>query len=245
MSEPIFIREYTVDYGHIDSRGVSRPSAIVDFMQDAATLHADQLGLSREAMLEVGAFWVLSRLKCHLDRPLQPYEVVTVHTWPRAIKGPLFYRDFHFFAGGEQIGWAVTAWALVDVKTRRLLRPKTVVPSMPMLVQDLEETLGKLPAAETVPVSTRTVGYSDVDVNRHLNNVKALDIASDLFGLESKPELFVSDLCVNYFSESSCGSVLTLSRGTTDTGSTIVTASEEDTPRFECEILFSSFYSRT
>ena len=79
---------------------------------------------------------------------------------------------------------------------------------MPMLVQDLEETLGKLPAAETVPVSTRTVGYSDVDVNRHLNNVKALDIASDLFGLESKPELFVSDLCVNYFSESSCGSAV-------------------------------------
>lgn len=243
MSEQIFVRNYTADYGHIDSRGISRPSAIVDYMQDAATLHADQIGLSRDAMLEAGAFWVLSRLKYHLERPLQPYETVTLHTWARSIRGPLFYRDFYFFSGGEQIGWAVTAWALVDVGTHRLLRPKSIVPSMPMLTRELTETLGRLPAAETAPVSTRTVGYSDVDVNRHLNNVKALDIASDQFGLEASPSLFVSDLRANYFSESSCGTVLTLSRGSTEDGSLIVSAAEENTPKFECEAVFSPFCS--
>lgn len=243
MSELIFTHEYTVDYGHIDIRGVSRPSTVVDFMQDCATQHAERLGLSRQAMLEHNAFWVLSRLHYHLERPFQPYETICVHTWARTIKGPLFYRDFHFFHGEEKVGWAITAWALIDVHSHRLLRPKTVIPTLPMLQQDLTATLGKLPAAACVPVSTRTVGYSDVDVNRHLNNVKALDIASDLFELEHHPELFVSDLRVNYFSESACGTVLSLSRGCTQSGSTIITASDKDTPNFECEVLFSPFSS--
>ena len=42
-------------------------------MQDAATVHAEALGLSPAAL---GVVWVLSRIKATLTRPLLPYERV-------------------------------------------------------------------------------------------------------------------------------------------------------------------------
>ena len=38
-------REYEISYSHIDNRGVAKPSFLWSMMQDAATVHAEALGL--------------------------------------------------------------------------------------------------------------------------------------------------------------------------------------------------------
>ena len=43
-------KEYALDIGHIDGRGIARPSAVIDFMQDLATRHAGEMGLSEKVM---------------------------------------------------------------------------------------------------------------------------------------------------------------------------------------------------
>lgn len=52
-----FEKDYPITFSHIDNRGIARPSALFDIMQDAATEHADALHLNAD---DLGALWVLS-----------------------------------------------------------------------------------------------------------------------------------------------------------------------------------------
>lgn len=38
-------REYEISYSHIDNRGIAKPSFLWSMMQDAATVHAEALGM--------------------------------------------------------------------------------------------------------------------------------------------------------------------------------------------------------
>ena len=48
-------REYEISYSHIDNRGVAKPSFLWSMMQDAATVHAEALGLGPAALGGLGA----------------------------------------------------------------------------------------------------------------------------------------------------------------------------------------------
>ena len=59
------------------------------------------------------------------------------------------------------------------------------------------------------------VRYSDLDVNNHVNNVRAVELISDALDLYKQPG-FVSELQVNYTAETACGESLSLLTGTAD-----------------------------
>ena len=229
--------EYTIDIGHTDSRGLARPSTIIDFMQDIATRHAEQTGLAEGATRQ-HAFWVLSRLRYEMKRPLRSYETVRVTTWPRQIKGALWYRDFRFEVNGEEVGTAVTGWAIVNWETRKLMRPQLLQAEIPEQIVGKPEFLKGIRCPETVPCFDRVVRYSDIDVNRHLNNVKAVDILSDAFGLEQSETRWVYKMQVNYLNETRCGTTLHI-RSCTQENSLIVAAFDGEQENVQAEIFFS------
>ncbi len=232
-------KEYVLDIGHIDSRGIARPSAVIDFMQDIATCHAGEMGLSDAVAIQNG-FWVLSRLKYRLTRPLRAYETLRLITWPRQLKGATWYRDFLFEAEDGQIGGAVTMWAIVDMTTHRLLRPKALGLSFADQIVGQPEMLAAIRTEHLQPCFDRVVRYSDIDVNHHLNNVKAVDILSDAFGLEDDETRWVSQMQVNYLSETTCGTTLTLARGAGADGRLCVAAFDGEREKVQSEVGFST-----
>ncbi|MDO5549453.1 MAG: thioesterase [Eubacteriales bacterium] len=207
-----FEKEFVLEVGHIDGRQIARPSALVDFMQELATNHAEALGLDKAARERCNAFWVLSRLKYYLNRPLRQHEKLRVVTWPRKIKGALWYRDFRFFAGEEEVGHAVTAWSIISADQHKLVRPKAMQVDVPEQEFGITELLSQIPDHNLQPYFARQVHYSDIDINRHLNNVKAVDILSDAIGLEKHDDWYVSEFQVNYKAETACGTTLQLLR---------------------------------
>lgn len=238
MPEVQLSKDYALDIGQIDCRGIARPSAIVDFMQDIATRHAVEMGIGGEALAKKNAFWVLSRVKYVLDRPLHLFDVVNVTTWPRQIKGASWYRDFAFRVDGQPVGHAVTMWAIVDLTTRRLLRPKSLgMDITPQLVGE-QEVLKSLHAEQQETCFSREVRYSDIDINRHLNNVKAVDILSDAFGLEHNETRWVSQMQINYIHETICGTTLDIVRGTGKNG-LYVAAKDGEQENVQAEVVFS------
>lgn len=244
MPECQLTREYVLDIGQIDSRHMARPSAIVDFMQDIATRHAGVMGISGEELEKKNCFWVLSRLKYTLNRPLYFYEKLRVTTIPRKLRGASWYRDFVFETEDGVVGNAVTVWAIVDLETRRLVRPQSL--GMNFTEQDTGQTemLRALRAENLEPCFDRVVRYSDIDVNCHLNNVKAVDILSDTFGLEDDTARWVSQLQVNYISESICGTKLSLMRGVQSDGSLCVAAYDGEQEKVQARAVFSTVKSR-
>ena len=232
-------KEYTLDIGQIDSRGIARPSAVVDFMQDLATRHAEELGLSGDFMKENHVFWVLSRLKYTLHRPLYSYETIRLTTWPRQVRGALWYRDFCIEDENGVIGNAVTAWALVDTETHRLVRPKSLGVTLEDQIIGQPEMLKGIHSEGLEPCFDRVVRYSDIDVNHHLNNVKAVDILSDAFGLEEDVSRWVSQMQVNYLCETTCGTKLTLARRQGQNG-LCVSALDGEQENVQAQVIFST-----
>ena len=107
-----------------DLFGQCRPSAMMDFLQEAATGAAVALHVSREEMLRShGVFWMLARIWYRLDAPVFWNERLTVQTWHRGgSHGASMYRDFDLFRDGVRIGEGVSLWVLADAETRKLRR---------------------------------------------------------------------------------------------------------------------------
>lgn len=193
------------------------PPPVLGYLQEAATLAAEDGGFGREKTLEYHAFWMLARIWFRLDRPLRWEEKVTVRTWHRGSKTALMYRDFDLLAGGVPVGEAVSAWVLAGVEDRKLLRLSQM--------RELEGTEGgglckqltlsklRMPG-EMEERDRRRMGYSDTDINGHVNNTRYADFVCDALRLEGLPRSrFLSDLQIGYTAESRAGDVLTLEVG--------------------------------
>lgn len=193
-------REYEVNYSHIDNRGIAKPSFLWNIMQDAATVHAEELHLGPA---ELHILWVLSRMKVRLSRPLRPYERIRCETWCPGIRGVSWYRCFAFYAGEEPVGDAQSMWVTLDPETHRILAPEQLPRIRGLPAHRAWRAVR--PAAQAVVrnrarAHVHPVLYSDLDVNNHVNNVRVVELVSDALDLQRQPG-FVSSLQVNYTAE--------------------------------------------
>lgn len=205
--ETVFVKSYELTYSHIDWRGIARPSAYFDFMQDAATVHAHMAHLGSE---DLSALWVLSRIHAEFERPLAPYDRLELSTWCAGIKGASWLRAFSFAVNGEPVGRAISSWVILDEKTHRILRPGTIPAAANYICADRPTMSmpGKLEYSELPLHHTHTVTYSDLDINQHLNNVRVAALVSDSLDLSESD--WIRSVQINYTTETPPGAELEL-----------------------------------
>lgn len=241
--EAIYERTATVGPGESDLFGMCRPSAVMDYLQMAATEHAGRLQVSRgDVIANYHCLWLLARLWYRLKRPIWRSEAVTVRTWPRTVIGASIYRDFALYVGQELVGEAVSVWVLADVQTRALLRADRVQQILDLPQQNLGQTrmLRRLsPPPDLQFKMERTVHYSDTDVNGHMNNMRYADVACDALGLETMDGVYPSQMQINFLQECRAGETLKVfGRWEQDTAFARG-ADGEGKPRFDVCIGFS------
>ncbi len=213
--EEVFVKSYELTYSHIDCHGVARPASYFDFMQDAATVHARMAHLDHG---DLNAIWVLSRMYAEFDRPLIAYENLELSTWCAGIKGASWLRAFAFAVDGKTVGRAISSWVILDRDTHRILRPANVPAASDYICAD--RTTLPIPAKLTLAGlslhHTHRVEYSDLDINRHLNNVRIAALVSDALDLSETD--FVRTIQINYTAETPFGATLELyAKRTADT----------------------------
>lgn len=195
-----------IDTRDADGRSRCRPSALLGYLQEAATLAAESRGFGREVLLEKhGAFWMLARMWYRLDRPLRWGEELTVHTWHRGGKGASMYRDFDLFVDGKPVGEAVSLWVLVRLEDRQMLR-LSQIPELEGTSggeRNKEIQLSKLRLPEEMSLAERRMmHYSDTDINAHVNNTRYADFACDAIRADLLPEdVFVAGMQLGYHAE--------------------------------------------
>lgn len=212
---------FTVDSRDVDLTGCARPSAILGYLQEAATMAALRLGVSGpETLKKYNCFWMVVRIWVHLDRPLRWNERFTVRTWHRGAKGASTYRDFDLICDGVTVGEAVSTWVLADRDTYKLLR-------MSRLEEFQGTDGGPLCKARTLhrvrmpEVMTgredRALHYSDTDINGHVNNIKYADFACDALHLEDKLSgRFIQELQIGYLDQCHAGETITVETAAQD-----------------------------
>ena len=157
-----------------DLHGRLLPRTFCLLLQEAASAHAAELGVSVDTLIARGVAWVLSQLRIDVQRWPTGGERLTIETWPEAASGTRTERRFAVrTADGQRVGEAVTIWLVLDLNRRRPVRlPDFVRDALAEVVaSDEPATLDPIPAFAS-PRHTRslTVGYSDLDPVRHANN---------------------------------------------------------------------------
>ncbi|MFH0878201.1 MAG: acyl-ACP thioesterase domain-containing protein [Lentisphaerota bacterium] len=183
------IREetYTVRAYEVGPQGTSSLQTICNYLQEAAGHHARLLGVGIEDLLKQDLTWVLSRLHVQVLRFPSWREELSLLTWPSQINRLFACRDFELFdASSQRIAIATSAWLMLNTQTGRPVSiPERIATFHPKKrTRALEDDFDKLPALQTVEAEHRfSVRLSDLDMNRHVNNVNYIEWA-----VESVPE---------------------------------------------------------
>ncbi len=209
MKHAVWTQEHVVRSFLADGTKRLGLTALLDLLQDAAWEHATHLGHGHEAMLAEQLIWVLVRQKVAVQR--WPAWGTTVHlrTWVRPTKSSLALRDFELLSDGEVVGVATTSWLLVDATTRRPSRRSVADLSVEFRhdrALDLEAP--KLaPRADLVERLVHEVRRGDLDLNRHVNNVRYAR-----WSLDALPDdgLGLAGYEVNFLAEARAGDRITI-----------------------------------
>ncbi len=179
-------------------------TALLNLLQDAAWEHATHLGHGHEAMLAERLIWVLFRQKVAMERWPAWGAALQVRTWVRPTKGSIALRDFELLSGGEVVGVATTSWLLVDAETRRPSRRSVAELSVEFRRDHaLELEAPKLALrADLVERHVHDVRRGDLDLNRHVNNVRYAQ-----WSLDALPDdgLALAGYEVNFLAEVGAG----------------------------------------
>ncbi len=203
-------QEYTIRAYDVDTKSKWRPSAIFTRMQEIAEDHAILAHAGRQELVEErGMAWMLTRLHLQMDRYPDLMDEIKVVTWPGKPTKLFFVRHTMFLdAFGKELGRATSLWVLFNIKERSLCRTGEIGENYPY---DLSHGLAlpdptKIRLPEEMPLAcTRTVAYSEVDMNGHLNNAKYADWICELFDLDTLKRDSVKDFKINFIAEAYMG----------------------------------------
>lgn len=155
---------------------------------DAATAHANLLGVGYDRLIAEGNAWVLSRLAIEMKRYPRVGEEYALTTWIEDFNRHFSARNFEITgAGGEVIGYARSIWIAINIASRRPADLTSIID----LAQSISgrrcpmEPQGKLRFdSGRESCSDYTVTVSDIDSNRHLTTARYVELAVNCADLE-------------------------------------------------------------
>ena len=179
---PIFEHRFAITENLVDRYGRAKPSALLYMIQQAAGAHCRLLAVDTPTLDAKHLFWAVSRCRVQISRLPRLDEQVRVTTWPMPTTKVAYPRSVVAYDGeGNELFRAISLWVLMDSRSRAM-----VLPGKSGILVD-----GTLTGAElAVPhaIATRelestklkTVGYSLLDRNGHMNNNRYMDWVEDL-----------------------------------------------------------------
>ena len=131
----MYRHQFTVSDNEVDQNGHVNNVVYIQWMQDVATLHFDELGGTR-AMQEAGATWVVRSHNIEYLKPVFAGEDVIALTWVVSFRRVRSLRRYRFLRQRDNVLLArgETDWIFVDVTSGRPRRiPDEVSGLLPLL----------------------------------------------------------------------------------------------------------------
>jgi len=198
-----------------DARHIARPSSVWRWLQEAANRQMLTERPSYDELMERGLSFLLSRMCVDFIRPILQYEDLTVETFALPSRGFSFDRGYRLTdAEGKTVAAGLSVWALYDRNAGRFARVETLGDGYSGGEAPSVSTPARFLIPETValaPVGERKVMWSDVDVNRHVNNTGYPNILCDYLPDPGAGDLL--GMSINYRNEAKLGETVGIFRG--------------------------------
>ena len=210
--EPIYDQTFTVDDGMADRFGRLKTASILTIIQEASGHHSDLLKVDHDTLNESALFWAVSRHRVQISRIPRLGETLRVETWPMPTTRVAYPRSVVAYDGnGQECFRSVSLWVLMDQNTRNMITPGKSGIVVSGTVRGTELAIpSSLCPAKSRNLGSRTVCFTDLDRNGHMNNARCMDWISDLLPSIFHKDHPVKEFTVCYLSEAKEGEPLEL-----------------------------------
>lgn len=194
-----FKKDIEVDVHDVDFNGVCRASSLMKYIQAAAQMQLTENGMSYDNLRARDRAFILSRIRLEFYEPIYTYDKLEAHTFPCISRGYSFLRCYGLYKNGVTVGRAISIWALIDTKSRGLVKVADFDLNLPTYEPWDNLVLSHIRLPSTMKkVGTYTVAYADLDQNKHINNTKYADIFANFLPLDKKR---IDTMTINYMNE--------------------------------------------
>jgi medium-chain acyl-[acyl-carrier-protein] hydrolase len=210
----VWREEFRIHFYDVEPGGRASVPAMCRLLQEAANSQTENFGLSMRQVRERGQMWMLTRFALRFHQFPSIGETITVETFaPDRAGGLRGYRDFRAWnAAGDLLCEGSSLWLLLDMETRRLQR-------MPAAVLRIRHSdrVGEQPVDATPLVAPEFHGepeifrvrWSDLDENRHANNIRYIEWALESVPLTVRQTSILQLLDIQFVSELMLGEGVT------------------------------------
>lgn len=201
--EPIYSQSFEITDLHVDCYGRLLPSKILFLMQEVAGNHFTELSMDYDTLSQRGLFWAITRNKVQITRLPMRGETLRLETWPMPTTRVAYPRSIVAYdEANNEVFRSITLWVLMDLNHRSMVLPaKSGIDVVGTLRgNELALPLG-MPAKVLANRCSRTVRFTDLDRNGHMNNTKYLDWIYDLLPSSFHKDHTIRELTMSYLSE--------------------------------------------
>jgi len=210
----------------VDANNRLKVSTIFDYFQDAASDHAEELKVGYSNLYQKGYFWVLYWAKFEFIGYPKVMDEIKIQTWGKKQYKLYSMRDFLMMdKNNNLLCKATTAWLFLDSSS---LRPK-IMPEIFPEVKFYEEksAIDELPQkfqnfTQTELIFSKKIKYSDIDLNKHVNNAKYVEFMNDSYDGKFHSSHQLKALTASFLSEAKFGDTLQIFKGIKDKTDSIV-----------------------
>ena len=215
--------EFLAEPFHCDFNKRITMGHLGNHLLNAADFHAEARGFGMLYLSSISRSWVLSRLAVEMDEMPCAYDRFTVETWVESAMRYFTSRNFAVVnAAGKPIGYGRSVWAMIDTETRQPVNILEVNDGALSGYVDAEKACpiaksSRVKMSETAAfVREIATGYSDIDVNGHVNSIKYIEHVLDLFPLSFYETHRLRRFEIAYVVETRCGEQLRFYREETE-----------------------------
>ncbi len=185
------------------------------FLQECAWDNARLNDFGYEFLKSKNAFWVLSRILVQMDKYPVWKDEIKIKTWPKGTDGIFALRDFEIIEKENVIGRVTTSWLILDIDTKRPQKLDGFNFFHENFIKEeaIAERLGKINFTGGLEkLDVRKVYYSDLDINKHVNNASYVKWVVDTHFAEKNFQQ-INEFEINFISELALNDEFTLYQG--------------------------------
>lgn len=175
-----------------NEKGNIKLSSLLYFCQEAATQHAELIGVGMDDLLKENIIWVVVKMKVRVLAKMMPDQDYYVMTYPRQQKSRYYPRDYYIFdKDGNQVAVGASIWSLVNWETRKMVRRDLPFGDDLREDESIPEGFEKIRMKDPADAGSYTVAETDIDANGHCNNCSYGDMVELVADTEGTNEFLI------------------------------------------------------
>ncbi len=237
----MLIKKYIIEEKHCDASGLIKLSALQRFMQECACEDFDDYGTTGDEMRKNGMSFVITRVSMDIFCEIRlgdKVEVLTVHDHAEGVS---LIREYVITSQNGYCCRATTVWIVLNLNTRRILRPNAIEnypPTLNLFTQQVESEKRIFAKDDvTSPAGEILITKEYIDDNGHVNNTYYQDFVAKAVS-DRYPDRKMNHIQISYVHEAFEGAVLSLS-GIFEEKSARIKAQNGENCCFEAHVIFT------